>query len=315
MHPSCVRREATQACHRALCFAGVLAVGLSYAQAAQAEESSPASIAVHVERGLLSVDARKAPLGDVLEAIAEQADIRLVTKGDLDTPVTWSFVGVPVNQGIQRLLGNISSVLIYAPSDDGEMGRLVAIHTLRRKADRADDSMRVARTIPTPPTPQTPNAEGSQPRPTVSLDDDREDRLRAVRRLIRKPNAASVKDLTLLLAQDEDPVIRRIAASGLGRLRIPAARAALREALSDEDSLVRRRAIQGLGKAWGHEAVESLSDALVGDPEPSVRRQAALKLGRIFSEEAYQVLDAARFDSDFSVRRAVLAGLARLEDM
>ncbi len=44
-------------------------------------------------------------------------------------------------------------------------------------------------------------------------------------------------------------------------------------------------------------------------------RQAALRLGRIFSEEAYQVLDAARFDTDFSVRRAVLAGLARLGDM
>ncbi len=223
MHPSCVRREANQACRRALCLAGVLAVGLSYTQAGQAEESSPASIAVQVEQGLLSVDARNAPLGDVLEAIAEQADIRLVTKGGLDTSVTSSFVAVPVNQGIQRLLGNISSVLIYAPSDDGDMGRLVAIHTLRRKADRADDSMKVARTIPTLPTHQMPNAEGSQPRPTVSLDDDRKDRLWAVRRLIRKPNAASVKDLALLLSQDEDPVIRRIAASGLGRLRFPAA--------------------------------------------------------------------------------------------
>ncbi len=250
MHPSCVRREATQACHRALCFAGVLAVGLSYAQATQAEERSPASIAVHVERGLLSVDAREAPLGDVLEAIAEQADIRLDTKGDLNIPVTWSFVGVPVNQGIQRLLGNISSVLIYAPSDDGEMGRLVAIHTLRRNSDRADDSMRVARTIPTPPTHQTPNAEGSRPRPTVRLDDDRENRLRAVRRLIRKPNAASAKDLAVLVSQDDDPIIRRIAAIGLGKLRVPEAKAALMEALSDEDSLVRRRAIQGLGETW-----------------------------------------------------------------
>ena len=307
MHPSCVRRQANQACRRALCFAGVLGVGLSYAQAAQAEESSPASITLHVERGLLSVDARKAPLGDVLDAIAEQADIRLITKGDLDTPVTWSFVGVPVNPGIRRLLGNISSVLIYAPSDDGEMGRLVTIHTLRRKADRADDS--------NPPTHQTPNAEGSQPRPTMSLDGDREDRLRAVRRLIRKPNAASVKDLALLLSQDEDPVIRRIAASGLGKLRVPEAKAALMEALSDEDSVVRKKAIHGLGKTWGKSVIETLSIALVEDAEPSVRRQAAIKLGRIFSEEAYQVPDAARFDTDLSVRRAVLAGVARLEDM
>ncbi len=104
-------------------------------------------------------------------------------------------------------------------------------------------------------------------------------------------------------------------AIGLGKLRVPEAKAALMKSLSDEDSLVRRRAIQGLGKTWGKEAVEPLSVALVEDAEPSVRRQAALRLGRIFSEVAYQVLDAARFDTDFSVRRAVLAGLARLEKM
>ena len=78
---------------------------------------------------------------------------------------------------------------------------------------------------------------------------------------------------------------------------------------------MRRRAIQGLGKTWGKEAVEPLSVALAEDPEPSVRRQAAARLGQIFSEAAYRVLDAARFDTDFSVRRAVLAGLARLEYM
>ncbi len=79
---------------------GVLALGLSYGQAAQAEEATPASIAVHMERGLLSVDARDAPLGDVLEAIAKQADFRLDSKGDLDIPVTWSFAGVPVDKGV-----------------------------------------------------------------------------------------------------------------------------------------------------------------------------------------------------------------------
>ncbi len=83
----------------------------------------------------------------------------------------------------------------------------------------------------------------------------------------------------------------------------------------DEDTQVRRRAIQGFENAWGHEAVKPLSSALAGDPDPSVRRQAALRLGRIFSEAAYQALDAAPFDNDVSVRRAVQAGLARLENM
>ncbi len=51
------------------------------------------------------------------------------------------------------------------------------------------------------------------------------------------------------------------------------------------------------------------------NPDPEVRRTAARTLGRMRSEEALGALDAARFDPDFSVRRAVLAGLARLENM
>ncbi len=315
MQTSSFLRRAIKARRRVICLVGLLALGLSYGQAAQAEEATPSSISVHVERGFLSVEARAAPLGDVLEAIATQAEFLLDTKGDLDTPVTWSFADVPVDKGVQRLLHKISSVMVYARVQDSGAEPLAKVTTLRRNVDLAAGNLQVARTIPTPQTQQAAKAEGLQQQPTVSLDDDREDRLRAVRRLIRKPNATSVKVLALLASQDDDPVIRRIAAIGLGKLRVPEAKAALREALSDEDSLVRRRAIQGLGKTWGKAAIEPLSIALVEDAEPSVQRQAALRLGRIFSEAAYQVLDAARFDRDLSVRQAVLAGLARLEKM
>jgi hypothetical protein len=293
----------------------VLAVGSSYSPTAKGEEVTQPSMVVNVEQGLLSVDARNAPLGDVVEAIAKQAGFQLATKGDLDTPVTWSFANVPLNDGVRRILSNISSVMVYAPSENGGSGRLIAIRTLRRQADRATGNMQIARSIPTPPRNKATSVAGSQPRPTLSLDGDREDRLRAARRLIRQPDVANVNDLVLLLYQDDDPVIRRIAAIGLGKIRTPEAREALIAALSDEDSLVRRRAIQGLGKTWRDQAVEPLSAVLIEDPEPNVRRQAALRLGRIFSEDAYRSLDAARLDTDFSVRRAVMAGLARLQNM
>ena len=38
-------------------------------------------------------------------------------------------------------------------------------------------------------------------------------------------------------------------------------------------------------------------------------------LGWLYSDAAYQVLGAARFDRDLSVPRSILAGLARLEKM
>jgi hypothetical protein len=315
MQPSYFSRRANRARRRVICLVGVLALGLSYGQGAQAEETTPASISVHIERGLLSVDARNAPLGEVLEDIAKQANFQLDTKGDLDIPVTWSFANVPVDEGVQRLLHKISSVMTYARSQNGGPAPLAKVTTFRRKVDWADNSVQIARTIPPPPTQKATKVEEPQHEPTVSLDDDREDRLRAVRRLSRKPDAASIKDLALLVSKDEDPVIRRLAAIGLGKLRVPEAKAALMKSLSDEDTRVRRRAIQGLGKTWGFAAFDPLTIALTDDHEPSVRRQAALRLGRLYSDAAYQVLDTARFDTDFSVRQAVLVGLARMEKM
>jgi hypothetical protein len=204
----------------AACLTGVLAIGSSYSHAAEVEKEIASSIAVHVERGLLSVDARNAPLDDLLVAIANQADFRLVTKGNLDTPVTWSFVDVPVDEAVQRLLWNVSSVMNYAAPGDGGTARLVAVHTLRRKVDRADNDLQVTRTIPTPPTNQATKAMGSRPQPALSLDDDREDKLRPVRRLIEKPNATSVKDLALLVSQDRGPVMRGIADFSLSHDRL-----------------------------------------------------------------------------------------------
>jgi hypothetical protein len=315
MQLSSFSRRANQHRRRVICLVGVLALGLSYAQATQAEEPPSVSITVQVERGLLSIEARNAPLGEVLEAIAKQANFLLDTKGDLDIPVTWSFADVPVDEGVQRLLHNISSVMVYGRIQNGEPAPLARVTTLRRNVNLAAGHLQIERSIRTPQTQQVAKVEEPQHKPTVSLDDSREDRLRAVRRLIRNPNARRVADLALLVSQDDDAVIRRIAAIGLGKLRTPEAMAALREALSDEDSLVRRRAIQGLGETWGKAAIEPLSIALIEDPEPSVRRQAALRLGQIHSEAAYQVLDAARFDRSLSVRRVVMAGLARLDKM
>jgi HEAT repeat protein len=80
-------------------------------------------------------------------------------------------------------------------------------------------------------------------------------------------------------------------------------------ALSDDNSLVRMRAVQGLGRLWGAEAVESLTPIVMDDPDPTVRRTAALALGRISNEDAQAVLDRARFDSDESVRQAAKFGL------
>jgi HEAT repeat protein len=159
----------------------------------------------------------------------------------------------------------------------------------------------------------TRKTEVSQETAAVSLNDDREDRLRAVQRLAIIPDETATKDLALLLSRDEDPLIRQIAAIALGKIGGAGAEVALTGALEDEDSLVRGRAIQALAR-WGPEAVGSLVKTLMKDPAPSVRRQAALSLGRMSGEGALDALQAAQADPDYAVRQAVVFALIRLKN-
>jgi HEAT repeat protein len=127
--------------------------------------------------------------------------------------VTWSFSDLPLDEGIRRLLAGSALVMIYAPSQ-GQAGLrpLAKVLALGAGADAAAGAAPVARTIPAKKT------EVTQETPAGSLIDDREDRLRAVQRLAIIPDAAATEDLTLLLSQDEDPLIRRIAAIAMGRM-------------------------------------------------------------------------------------------------
>ena len=50
------------------------------------------------------------------------------------------------------------------------------------------------------------------------------------------------------------------------------------------------------------------------DPDPTVRRQAALSLGRMSAVEALDALQAAQADPDYAVRQAVVFALGRLEN-
>ncbi len=90
--------------------------GSVLADAAKAETPT-ALIGVQVREGLLTVDARGAPLADILRAIGEKAGFSVIIRGDLSTPVTRSLSDIPLENAIRRLVGENSWVMIYRPSD------------------------------------------------------------------------------------------------------------------------------------------------------------------------------------------------------
>jgi len=257
----------------------------------------------------MSVRLREAPLDAVLRAIGEEAGFRVVVKGGLDNPVTWSFTNVPLDKALRRLLQNTNSVLIHGSARDGGTGRLVAVHAWPSLGPEALNTARLARTIRSDKT-------GAAMRPPLGGPDaNRQDRLLAVRHLAKRPGARAAKDLALALSEDEDAVVRRVAAIGLGKVGGEPALAGLTAALDDEDKWVRRRAIQGLGRIGGEAAARALGQTLVNDPEPEVRKAAARSLGRMRSEEAFEALKAAGSDLNFTVRQAVAQALDQLEDL
>ena len=79
------------------CLAAGLGLALISAAAAQEHGAAPAkeppgsSLQVEVERGLLTLHADGAPLGEVLRAIAEAGAFEVVLRGGFATPVRESF--------------------------------------------------------------------------------------------------------------------------------------------------------------------------------------------------------------------------------
>jgi hypothetical protein len=257
------------------------------------EEQQRTTIHVAITQGLLTVDLRNAPLADVLQVIAEKASFRLTLRDNLSTPVTWSFTGVPLDKGIKQLVGDNSLVMIHAPANGGN-----ALSEVRVRASRRG----IAETKPNP-----------APDPPVYQDGERladTAELRAARQLARQRDEVAADALVTLLAQAEDPVIRRIAAGGLGEIGDERATMALRMALVDKDRSVQRRAIFELGKIGSDDAVDALGEVLGHDLDASIRRFAAHTLARLDNMAARSALEAALADPEYMVREAAAEALA-----
>ena len=277
---------------------------------------------VSVDRGLLSLEARDAALSHILREVAEQADFNLSFRGAVNTPVTLSLDGVPLEKGIRRLVGRNSLVILHQSREVRSVLVDVAYNAPVVALQADVPAYRLDRIY------------GDVTRP------DRLGRLRAIRHLGRRGDAPAVKDLGLVLALEQDPVLRRMAVIGLGtaggdqavavmvqalrdedpsvrtqtlralgQSKSATARTAVVGALDDEAAMVRAQAIRVLGELGGEEAVEALRDVLLDESDPSIRREAVGALAKLPGEEAAFALEIGAADPDVSVREAALVAI------
>jgi hypothetical protein len=244
---------------------------------------------VTVREGRLSVNVRDAPLTEVLRRIGQEADLKVHLDGQLRTPITTSFIGLPLESGIRRLTRGHSSSFVYGPaSPTGRTGRLIEIWIIESSAVAGPASPVDART--------------------------RAARLAHLDSLSGRRDDAAVAELIRILAQDPDPVVRNRAALTLSRRRDPRATPALTAALGDQHPSVRIQAVRGLRRVEGERAAEVLARVLLSDADPSVRRVTVSVLSSIRDAAAGSALGTAMSaDSDASVRQAAAAAYRRWE--
>jgi len=114
--------------------------------------------------------------------------------------------------------------------------------------------------------------------------------------------------------KDSDPMVREIAAQGLGYLGDTKATPLLAKALGDPDTHVRRRAASALCTVPAEAAQSELERAATSDKDADVRRAAVEALGWIGTSSVGPALARAAGDSSSEVRRAAAVQMGRIKD-
>ncbi|MEA3403715.1 MAG: HEAT repeat domain-containing protein [Armatimonadota bacterium] len=133
--------------------------------------------------------------------------------------------------------------------------------------------------------------------------------------VIREPEPAildGVKPLERALDTDADPIVRAMAAQGLGYLGQESSAPLLGEALHDDNEEVRWWAALALVTVPAEAAVEDLAEAATKDPSMRVREAAVRALGWVEDERVVMPLIRATADDASRVRQAAASELSRV---
>lgn len=217
--------------------------------------------------GTLSVAAQDADVMEVLNSIAALADIRVLVSGTAPRVTgSWSFAGVPLETGIERILDHIDHIVVRRPVDQAP-NAVASIWILTTRGASLG-------AVP---------ARHSAPAPAALAVPD--------------PVAAAVtpENMDALLG-----VIAEIETSG-----DPDAVQRLDALLSARDPLARSAVTAALARSGDARAQQSLAQLLYGDPDPAVRHDAADALAGSGQEHAVALLRRALEDPDPGVRAHV----------
>ena len=277
-------------------WAGLLVISGLAPPFAGATESTVA-MSVSFDNGLVSVSASSVPVRDVIEAIADQAGLRLVEQVELDQQVTLDIDRQPLPDALALLLDNDSYTLYQAMPDNDD------------DADVIPGTLWVF-------------SEGTSLAPAATVFYEAvlyqgtfREKKEAIRELRRLGTPAAVQALSLALG-DEDARIRDTALSALSRIGSDEALAAIASAAQDSDPRVRGNAAAALASGDSETSAQYLAMAL-DDPDSRVRMAvieslADVPFGAVPSELAVATLSRALEDEDPEVRMSAVDAMEEI---
>jgi hypothetical protein len=240
---------------------GVLA-GAVFAEVRVVHGATDSQLHVEVDDESVTLQARSARLGDVLDAIAREAGLEFVSDAALNERLTLQLERVPLAQALSRILDERSFVLKQVRGSSGELwvfGDPAAPLGLprARRAVSPDEPV----DLPAPAT-----AALSDPVPDV--------RAEAVQALASPGTPNSVPMLKQALS-DADEEVREAAVDALGDIGDEESVAALAEQLKGADIPLAIRAIEALGAIGEAAAIRVLRHAAVQGEQSAIREAAA----------------------------------------
>jgi hypothetical protein len=268
----------------AMAIAVIAGCALFAASAAAGGADNPA-IEVRARDGLIYVRAKDARLADLLLEIAEASGFELKITGEMTRRSTASLSYLPVAEAISRLMDRDSWLIVHDAVGEETPARIAKLIVIRSYDDGAGSPAHAVR--------------GS------FADGELEDQILAMQQVIRNRDESVIGDLTEIVIGSAPVPIQSMATIALGRMQNPLARDALYQSLGNDNAMIRRWAIKGLGRNWGEDAFTELTDAMLGDPDPIVRREAGLRIGSMPTAAAGSTLALAENDPDGVVRKVV----------
>ena len=234
-------------------------------------DSAASYLDVAMSADLVTIKAHNVGLREILDEIARQSDLIVVSEGPLHGRLTLDFERLPLYEALRRIMQGRSYLLHQAQPATGARN---AIHgrrsTLWVFSDRSADD------------------------PVYNQADSRS-----------SSDIASAIELLQLQLMSDDIRVRQEAIKGLRRLKVNEVIAPLSYALADEDKGVRVKAIYALADIGGDNAVAAIT-AAAADENPWVRAETAYALGTLGGGVAIQVLKHALHDADSDVRESAI---------